>query len=142
MASHTWMGSTFTQVRSSLGEEFAKTAIVDIVEKTDGSFAKSFFGTEFGDIDPKDDYQIMIDQITGSDNVTIKMHRTAAKDTVTETEEATQFGPTMVRTLWDIIRPIKSPFLHVSAAVAVYLTFKADKACKIHMRVIRTEDRT
>ena len=131
-----------TQVRSSLGEEFVKIAVVDIVEKTDGSFVKSFFDTEFGDIDPKDDHQIIIDMITGSNNVTIKMHRTAAKDTVTETEEATQFGPTMKRLYSNPIFPIKAPFLHISAAVAVYLTFKADKACKIHMRVIRTEDRT
>ena len=100
--------------------------------------AKTLATTDFATIDTHaGNYAIVIDTLKGPPGVQVKMHRTAAKDTVTNTEAATHFGPIMTKGIGDKRYPIASPFVHLHDNTNQYLTFRPNMDCTIIGRILR-----
>ena len=81
-------------------------------------------------------YAVVIDTLKGPPGVQVKMHKTDAEDTVTNTEAATHFGPIMTKGIGDKRYPIASPFVHLhNPGSSEYLTFRPNMNCTIIGRV-------
>ena len=79
---------------------------------------------------------IFIDAIRSSttDRVTIKMHKSAAKDVVTAVEAMTQFGNTYTKGVSDVILP--DPHVFIGHDDSKYITFVSDIPCSIEITIM------
>ena len=133
MTSLAWLKTPHGDIRSSIDDEFPRTCTLTL--DSDNGYRQTLESSDFGNIDSSSgDWAIVIETIRGSKNVTVKMHRTVAKNAITPAERIAQFGPTMRRGVFDPILPITTPFMHNTGS---YLTFESDKSCIVIARVLK-----
>ena len=120
-------------IESDIANAYTKTFTLELVADT----AKTLADTDFGSIDTSaNSYAVVLDVIRSTRGAEVKMHKTAAADTITTTEATTRFGPLLKKGIGDRIYPISVPFQYDSGTSA-YLTFIADNDSTIIGRVLQ-----